>query len=79
MAEIVPDLDRNRASKPVRYKWDVMSDGKARKFTRGVDFHCRPGTFRQLFYGLCLRRGWKSETEIKGDDVYLQAIIQERT
>ncbi len=72
--EIVNKMPKAKSSQGVAGCWDFMTDGKARKFTKGVDFDCSAARFRMRFITFCCRRRWQGVTRVDGSDVYLQYL-----
>ncbi len=76
MPRKVAALAKSRAGKNTNHNWDVLADGVARRFTKGVDFNCKPSSFRTMFYGVCASRRWKPASRIEGDSVILQVELE---
>lgn len=59
---------------PRGYDWKTWLDGNVWELTRGVDFHCHPGSLRPLAYTAAAKLGKKVHVAILEDDrVVLQA------
>jgi hypothetical protein len=47
-------------------------DGHARRFKKGVDFHCKPSAFASLLRRRAIELGFKSTSRVRGDFLYFQ-------
>lgn len=81
MAEILEDhevphrmRELQRPPRAPSYPWDEWSDGKTRRLTMGVDFHCTPRSMRRLTHRAARNRGLGAYTSIRDKVITIRFI-----
>jgi hypothetical protein len=57
-----------------KYDWETLLDGGIYELIKGVDFTCKPATFRHLFLAHAREAGLIGRSSVKGEKVVVRAI-----
>lgn len=75
MAERVDKIPRAKGGPGAAYPWDEWLDGSLWELIQGKDFECKPNSMSRGAKEAGLTRGVAVTVAIRGDRVYVQALL----